>query len=65
MVKKAVDAKAKSAFRPHSSTRKMDQNCPRGNQPANSTFTKGQGSVINNPQVEKPQTRGPKSLLGP
>ena len=31
MVKKAVDAKAKLALRPRSSTKKMHQHCPRGN----------------------------------
>ena len=32
MVKKAVDVKAKSALQPRSSTKEMDQHCPRGNQ---------------------------------
>ena len=31
MVKKAVDTEAKSALRPRSSTKEMDQHCPRGN----------------------------------
>ena len=31
MVKKAIDAEAKSAFRPPSSTKKIDQNYPWGN----------------------------------
>ena len=37
MVKKAVDAKAKSALQPRSSTKEIDQHCPQGNRPANST----------------------------
>ena len=37
MVKKAVDAEAKSALYPCSSTKEIDQNCLRSNQPANST----------------------------
>ena len=40
MVKKAVDAEAKSALRPCSSIKEMDQNCPWGNRPANSTVAK-------------------------
>ena len=39
-VKKAVDAEAKSALWPHSSIKKMDQNCPWGNKPANSNVAK-------------------------
>ena len=40
MVKKAVNAKAKLALRPCSSTKKIVQNYPRGNWQANSTFAK-------------------------
>ena len=64
MVKKAVNAKAKLTLRPCSSTKKMDQNCPRGNQPANSTVTKSQGSAIKDPRSEKPKVRGIE-LSGP
>ena len=39
-VMKAVNAKAKSALQPRSSIEEMDQNCPRGNWLANSTFAK-------------------------
>ena len=46
MVKNSVNAKAKSAFRPLSSTKKMDQNCPQGNRLANSTVAKSQGSAM-------------------
>ena len=64
MVKKTVDAKVKVALWPRSSTRKIDHNCPCGNQPANSTVIKGQNSTIKNSRVEKPKTRGPKSSSG-
>ena len=57
MVKKAVNAKAKSALRPCSSTQEMDQNCPRGNQPANSTVAKSQSSAMKEPRTEKPKVR--------
>ena len=40
MVKKAVDAKAKSALRSCSSTKKIDQHCSRGNWPGNPTVAK-------------------------
>ena len=40
MVKKAVNAEPKSALRPRSSTKKMDQNCLQGNRPGNSTIAK-------------------------
>ena len=65
MVKKAVDAEAKSALRPRSSTKEMDQNCPRGNRPANSTVAKSQGSAIKDPRTEEPKVRDTKSLSGP
>ena len=55
MVKKAVDAEAKSALRPRSSTKKMDQNCSQGNRPANSTVAKSQGSAMKDPRMEKPK----------
>ena len=61
MVKKAVDAKAKSAFWPCSNIKKMDQNCPRGNRPTNSTVTKSQSSVIKNPRLEELKVQGIES----
>ena len=65
MVKKTVTAKAKSALRPYSNTKKMDQNCLWGNQPANSTIAKSQSSAMKDPQMEKPKVRGTKSWSGP
>lgn len=65
IVKKTINVKAKAALWPHSSTRKMDQNCPCGNQIANSIVAKGQSNAINNPLVKKPKTRGLKFLSGP
>ena len=59
MVKKAVNAEAKSALRPRSSTKEMDQHCPRGNRPANST--KSQGSTMKDPRSEEPKVRGTES----
>ena len=52
MVKKAVNSEAKSALRPRSSTKKMDQHCPRGSRPIDST--KSQGSTIKDPWLEEP-----------
>ena len=65
MIKKAVDAKAKSTLCSCSSTKKMDQNCPQGNKLANSTVAKSQSSTIKNSRVEEPKVQGAKSLLGP
>ena len=65
MVKKAVDAEAKSALQPRSSTKEMDQNCPRGSRPANSTVAKSQGSAMKDPQTEEPKVRGTESASGP
>ena len=53
MVKKAVNVKAKSALRPRSSTKEMDQHCPQDNRPANST--KSQGSIMKDPRSEEPK----------
>ena len=58
MVKKAVNAEAKSAFRSRSSIKEMDQNCFRGSRPANSTVTKSQDSAIKDPRTEKPKVWG-------
>lgn len=65
MVKKAVNAEAKSAFQPCSSTREIDQNYSHGNQPVNSTVTKSQSSAIKDFWMEKPKTRSSDLLLGP
>ena len=65
MVKKAVDVEAKLALRPRSSTKEIDQHCPRGNQLANVTVAKSQGSAMKDPQIEEPKVRGTKSLSGP
>ena len=65
MIKKAVNVEAKLALRPRSSTKKIDQNCPLDNWPANSIVTKSQGSKIKDPRVEKPKVRGIESLSGP
>ena len=59
IVKKAVDAETKSALCLRSSTKEMDQHCPRGNQPANST--KSQGSTMKDPRSEEPKVRGTES----
>ena len=60
MVKKAVNAEAKSALHPRSSTKEMDQHCPWGNQPANST--KSQGSTMKDLRSEEPKDQGTESL---
>ena len=65
MVKKTVDAKAKSALRPRFSTKEMDQNCSRGNQLANSIVAKSQGSAIKDPRTEELKVRGVESLSSP
>ena len=63
MLKKTVDAEAKSALRPCSSTKEIDQHCPQGNRPANST--KSQGSTMKDPQSEEPKVRGTEAPPGP
>ena len=65
IVKKTVNAEAKSALRPHSSTKKMDQHYLWGNRPANSTVAKSQGSAMKDLQTEEPKVRGTKLLSGP
>ena len=65
MVKKAVDAKAKSALRPRSSTKKMDQNHPQGNRPANSTIARSQGSNMKDSWTEEPEVQDTKAQSGP
>ena len=65
MVKKAVNAKAKSALQPRSSSKEMDQNCPWRSRPANSTVAKSQGSAMKDPRTEKPKVQGTESASGP
>ena len=65
MVKKAINAEAKSALRPCSSTKEMDQNYPQGNWPTNSTVAKSQDSAMKNPWSEEPKVQGIESLSGP
>ena len=55
MVKKVVNTKAKSALQPCFSTEEIDQNCPQGNQLANSTVAKSQGNAMKNPRLEEPK----------
>ena len=64
MVKKTVDTKAKSALRPHSSTKEMDQNYPWSNQLANSTVAKSQDSAIKDLRTEEPKVWGIESASG-
>ena len=64
-VKKAVNSKAKSAFLPRSSSKEIDQNCPRSSQPANFTIAKSQGNAMKDPRTEEPKVRGTKSASGP
>ena len=58
IIKKTVSTKAKSALRPRSSIKKMDQNCPQGNQPANFNVAKSQGSTMKDPRSEEPKVQG-------
>ena len=64
MVKKAVDTQAKLAHWLCSSTKEIDQNCPWGNQPANSTVAKSQGSTMIDSRSAEPKFWGKKSLSG-
>ena len=65
MLKKAVNTKAKSAFWSCSNIKEIDQNCPQGNQSANSIFVKNQSNAIKNFWVEKPNVQSIKSLSSP
>ena len=65
MVKKAVDNEAKLALRPCSNTKKIDQNCPWGNRPANSTIAKSWGSDMKDLRTEEPKVRDMEAPLGP
>ena len=59
IVKKAVVAEAKASLRPWAIARDIDQQCPRGTRPANTTAAKAnnsgnsQGQSIKDPQVEE------------
>ena len=64
MVKKTIDAKAKSALQSRSSTKEIDQNCPRGNQQANSTIAKCQSNTMKDLWVKEFKVRDPE-LSGP
>ena len=55
MIKKAINAKAKVAFQPHSNIRIIDQHYPHSNWLTNSTIAKSQGSVIKELWVKKPK----------
>lgn len=57
MVEKTIDTKAKAAFQLCFSNKKIDQNCPCGNQPANSTVAKSQSSTMKDLWVEKPKVQ--------
>ena len=65
MVKKAVNAEAKSALRTRSSPKEIDQNCPRESQPANSTVAKSQGSAMKDPRTEEPKVQGTELASNP
>lgn len=65
MVKKFVNAKAKSALQPCFSTKKRDQNCPWGNRLANFTVLKGQGSAMKEPRVKEPKVWSTELLSNP
>ena len=65
IVKKAINAKAKLALWPRSSTKEMDQNCPRDNRPVNSTVAKSQNSTMKNPWLEELKVWGTESLSDP
>ena len=65
IVKKAVNVEAKSALRPRFSTKKMDQNCLRGNQLGNSTVAKSQGSAMKDLWTEELKVQGTEVQSGP
>ena len=65
IVKKAVDAEAKSALWSRSSTKEMDQNCPRDSRPVNSIIAKSQNSAMKDPRTEEPKVRDTESASGP
>ena len=57
MIKKVINAEAKSTLRPRSSTKEMDPNCPQGSRLANSTVAKSKSSATKDPRTEKPKVR--------
>lgn len=61
IIKKTISSKGKLALWSCSRTKKIDQNCPRGNKLANSTIAKSQSSSVKDPRVEKPKVQGKKS----
>ena len=65
MVKKTLNNKTKLDLQPCSSTKKIDQNCPRGNRPANFIGAKSQSSSNKDPRMEKPKVQDTKFLSGP
>ena len=58
MVKKVVNAKAKSAFQPCFGIKKIDQNYSWSNQSTNSTIVKSQSSTMKDPQSKELQVQG-------
>lgn len=62
MIEKTIHAEAKPAFWPRSGIWEIDQHCSRGNQPANSTIAKLQGTSIKDRWTEKPKVHRPKSF---
>ena len=65
MVKMAINAEVMSTLQPHSNTKEIDQNYPRGNRPINSTVAKGRGSAMKDPRIEEPKIGGIELLSGP
>ena len=63
MVKKAVNAKNKTAFWPRTSLKKIDQKCSCGHRPANFTIAKNQDSATKDLQVKKPKAWDLKSSV--
>ena len=63
IIKKAINAEAKSALCPRSSTKEMNQHYPQDNRPANSI--KSQGSTMKDPRLEEPKVRGTEAPPGP
>ena len=63
LIKKAVDAEAKAAFRPRSYACKTDQYCLRGSR-LSAAKTSTQGQPMKDPRVEEPKSR-PQKLKAP
>ena len=60
LVEKAVDAKAKAAFRPYSHARETDQHCVQGSQPSTAK-TSTQGQPMKDLRVEEPKSKPQES----